>query len=251
MIYGKVLSDCIEREKAGVDYICPAEDRKVLSEMINAINAEYGTNIQYLAELDAFHVFGAGNIVVQYIERFCSESVRAYLIPQLLLDKVKNSDTTILCMYQHFRESNEFISGPDKPSPAHIYTRYDAAFKKLKSKRISDDLLAIISSPRDAFYLPHTLKMLASWKLPELQKHLIHFLKPNAISLHDIGIEADEHTYYPSYPSICRELKFSAIYGLTYYPSKETVDALSIYLCDTDVDIRSAANRAYKKVTAY
>ena len=251
MIHNKVLQDSIEREKAGADYVCPAEDKQILSGLLDTINAECGTNIRYLAELDAFHVFGAGKIIEQNIDRFRSESVKAYLIPQLLLDKVKNSDTIILCMYQHFRKTNEYISEPGKPAPAHIYTRYDAAFTKLKSKRIAENLLAIVSCPRDAFYLPHTVKMLASWRIPELQKTLLRFLKPNAISFDDIGLEANEYTYFPPYPYICRELKFTAIYGLMYYPSKETVDALSNYLCDSDADIRSAANRAYKKVSAH
>lgn len=249
MIPNKVLNDCIEREKAGTDYVCPTEDKSTLLEMLDEINAECATNMKYLAELDAFHVIGAGKIIVKYIDRFSSESVRAYLIPQLLLDKIRDCDRLILRMYLHFRESSEYISAPGNPSPSHICTRYDNAFHKLKSKRIVEDLLNILSSPRDAFYLPLTVKMLASWKVPELEQILLKYLDSDAVSMRDIGLCEDGQTYFPSFAYICRELKFTAMNGLRYYPSEKAVDAICMYVSDIDKDIRLLANKIYKKIS--
>ncbi len=249
MIPSKVLNDAIEREKAGTDYMYPAEDRPILREMLGEINAQCGTNIQYLAELDAYHVIGAGNIIVNYIEQFSSESVRAYLIPQLLLDKIKDCDKLVLHMYLHFRDSKEYIAAPGKPAPAHIYVRYDNAFRKLKSKRIVPDILRILVSPRDAFYLPLTAKMLASWKVPELKQILLNYLAPNAVSMHDVGLCEDGQIYFPSFSDICNELKFTAMNGLVYYPSEETLDAIQMYVSDPNKDLCVFANKIYKKIS--
>ena len=244
-----MLSDCIEREKKGTDYVCPPEDKSTLLEMLGKINVECGTHIEYLAELDAFYVIGAGNIVVDYIDRFSSESVKAYLIPQILLDRIKDCDRLILRLYRNFRDSSEYISAPGIPAPSHIYTRYDAAFHKLKSKRIKMELLNIVSFPRDAFYLPLTVKMLASWKIPELKRILLNYLNPCVVTMLDVGLCEDGQAYSPPFSYIRRELTFTAINCLGYYPSQETADALFTYASDPDKDIRLSANRIYKQIS--
>lgn len=248
MIPNKMLLDCIEREKTGTDYICPPEDKSTLLEMLDEINAKCATNMTYLAELDAFYVIGAGKIILKYIDQFSSESVRAYLIPQLLLDKVRDCDKLILRMYLHFRESGEYISAPGKPSPSHICTRYDNAFYKLKSKRVVVDLINILQSPRDAFYLPLTVKMLASWKVPELERILQDYLRPGTVSMLDVGLYEDGQMYFPSFSFICRELKFTAMNGLSHYHSQETMNTLCLYVSDPDEDIRLTASKTYKKI---
>lgn len=248
LIHNSVLHDCIEREKAGVDYICMGGDRTVLLNMMATINSQKGTNFQYLAELDAFHVLGAGEIIAEYIKQFSSPSVKAYLIPQLVLDKVKDCDKIILQMYLQFRESEEFIAPPGKPAPSHISVRYDNAFRSMKSKRIVDELVGVVLSPRDAFYLPLTVKMLASWKIPELKKALLVYSAPNGISKHDVGLHEDAQVF-PPFSFIRRELRFTAIDGLRYYPSEETLCALQLCLQDSDRDIRVAASRIIKKIS--
>lgn len=248
MIPNKLLVEFIEREKAGQDFVCPVEDRPTLLQMLNEINAKCNANINYLAELDALHVIGAGEIICNYIDKFTSESVKAYLIPQLTFDKIKNCDIIILQMYLHFRESKEYISEPEKPSPSHICSRYDNAFYKLKSKRIVTSLLGILHSPRDLFYLPLTAKMLASWRVAEFEPVLINYLIPNAITMQDVGLYEDGRIYYPPFDFIHREIKFSAINGLGYYHSEETVNMLYTYTSDTDKDIQLAASKAYRKV---
>lgn len=250
MIHNKLLNDCIEKEIAGTDYVCPNADKPVFWAMIGEINAKCNTSVKYLAELDAFHVIGAGAIVAKYIKDFSCESVKAYLIPQLVLDRVTDCDKIIFHMYLQFRKSNEYISAPGKPAPSHICTRYDSAFHTLKSKRIASDIVKVLSSPRDAFYLPLTTKLLASWKVPALKPILLSFLNPGAVTIHNVGLREDEQSCFPPFSYIRRELVFTAIYGLGYYPSIETEAALFGYLSNPDRDIRTAANKIYKKISS-
>lgn len=245
--HNRVLRDSIAREIEGTDYIGKDEDKSLLLSLMDTINTEKGTNIQHLAELDLFHVLGAGEIIARYINQFASEAVKAYLIPQLVLDKVKDCDKIVLQLYLQFQESNEYISLPDRPAPAHIYVRYDNAFRKMKSKRIANDLLRILTYPRNAFYLPLTVNMLASWKILELQNILLMYAMPNNISMEDIGMSEDDQSYFPPFSYICRELRFTAINGLRYYPSDEALNTIRICMHDLDPDIRCAARKVMNK----
>ena len=168
--YSEVLVDSIEREKKGIDYICPKADKELLRELLDEINSHAGTDYHYLAELDAFNIPGAGNIVAKFITEFSSEEVKGYLIPQMVSDKIKDCDKIVLQLYEQFRLSDEYVAKPGEPAPAHIYVRYDNAFKILKPKRLKKNLMEIAHSPRDAFYLPFTMRMLASWKMPEMKE---------------------------------------------------------------------------------
>lgn len=129
--------------------------------------------------------------MAEYIERFSSESVKGYLIPALVSDKVPNCDKLILQLYLHFRSSAEHIAAPQVPSPAHIYIRHDNAFKTLRPKKLAKELTALAHGPRDAFYLPFTMRMLASWKLPEMKNLLISYAMNDWITAQDVGIHDD------------------------------------------------------------
>lgn len=249
MLHEKVLNDLIEREITGADCAYAGEDRTILIDMMDTINSQKGTNIRSLVELDTFHILGAGEIIVNYVDCFSSETVKAYLISHLVLDRVTDCDKIILQLYLRFRKSKEYISPPGKPAPSHIYVRYDNAFRNMKSKRIADALLDVVSSPRDAFYLPLTVGMLASWKLPKLKEILLRYSVPNNILVQDIGIEGNGEPYFPPFAFISKELRFSAINGLKHYPSNEALDALKECALDSDVDIKLAAQRVLKKIS--
>ena len=47
--YSKVLLDSIDREKAGLDYICSEQDRTILDKMFTEINTTLNTNFHYIA----------------------------------------------------------------------------------------------------------------------------------------------------------------------------------------------------------
>ena len=54
--YSKVLIACIEREKNGLDYICPKADKELLHKLLDDINRYAGTDYHYLAELSLIHI---------------------------------------------------------------------------------------------------------------------------------------------------------------------------------------------------
>lgn len=238
--------DSIEREKAGIDYCCTDADRATLRELFKEINAYAGTAIQYLAEIDALNLYGSGQIIARYITKLSSESVKSILIPQLVSDKVKDCDKLLLQLYLHFKASDEYISMPGFPAPAHIYVRYDNAFKALKPKRLKDDLIKLAHNPRDAFYLPFTMRMLASWKVPELKELLILYSSNSNITAQDVGIGENCDAFLPPLAFIKRELRFIAIDGLKYYPSDNISEVIRQYITDSDPDIRAAAQRTLK-----
>ena len=247
--YSKVLIDSIEREQKGLDYICPKADRDLLHKLLDEINIYTGTNYHYLAELDAFNISGAGSIVAKYITEFSSEGIKGYLIPQMVSDKIKDCDKLVFQLYMHFRLSEEYIAKPGEPAPAHIYVRYDNAFKNLKPKRLAETLVELAHNPRDAVYLPLTMRMLASWKLPEMKNLLLSYAANDSISAQDVGIHDGEQVFFPSVESIKRELTFTAINGLKYYPSAEVTDVITSLTSSSDKDIKLAAKRSLMALT--
>ena len=247
-IYNKVLLDSIEREKAGIDYLCDDTDKKLLQVLFEEINKQAGTEFQYLAELDAINVPGAGRLVARYIQNFASESVKSYLLPQMIADKVENCDELILKLYMHFRTSREYISEPGVPAPAHIYVRYDNALRSLKPKRLCDELIRLAYYPRDAFYLPLTMKMLASWRVPELEDIFVLYASGNNVSEQDVGLMNNGEMYCPTISFIKRELRFTGIDCLKYYPTNRALKIAQEYTKDKDPDIRFMAKKTFRKI---
>ena len=236
----------IEEEQSGKQYGCSEGDKDLLRVMISEINSCLGTNLHYLAELDHYHIKGSGEIVSKYIQSFQSESLKAYLIPQISLDKTRDCDLLIYQLYMHFRVSDEYIAKQGKPSPAHIYVRYDNAFRRLKPKRLKAELLALSYNPRDAFYLPLTMRMLASWKLPAMEEILLSYLDGSKITDESVGLPSGAENCFPRLSSFQRELKFTAIEGLKYYPTGRNVELIRMYSNNPDKDISMAAKKSYK-----
>lgn len=247
--YSKVLIDSIEREKNGLDYVCPKADKELLHKLLDEINRYAGTNYHYLAELDAFNIPGAGNIVAKYITSFSSEGVKGYLIPQMVADKIKGCDQLVFQLYMQFKSSDEYIAKPGEPAPAHIYVRYDHAFRTLKPKRLAKELVELARSPRDAFYLPFTMRMLARWRLPEMENILLSYSTYDSFSAQAVGICDSEQPYFPSVEFMKRELTFTAIDGLKYYPSEEARNIVTALAASADKDIQLAAKRTLRALT--
>lgn len=247
--YSKVLIDSIEREIKGLDYICPKADKELLHKLLDEINSYAGTNYHYLAELDAFNISGSGSIVAKYITDFSSEDVKGYLIPQMVSDKIKDCDKLVYQLYMQFRSSDEYVAKPGEPAPAHIYVRYDNAFKRLKPKRLAEQLIDLARNPRDAFYLPFTMRMLASWKIPEMKNILLSYSANDSFSAQDFDIDDSEQPYFPPLECMKRELIFTAINGLKYYPSAEVIDVITSLATSADKDIRLMAKRILRALT--
>lgn len=241
--------DSIEREKKGLDYFCPEADKELLHGLLEEINTYAGINFHYLAELAAFNIPGSGNIIAKYITNFSSESVKGFLIPQMVSDKIKDCDKLIIQLYLHFRSSDEFIGKPGGSSPAHICVSYDNAFRKLKPKRFAKDLINLAHHPRDAYYLPFTMRMLASWKKPEMKDLLISYSRDDCFTGQDVGFDEMTARNCELLEFMKRELRFTAIHGLKYYPSAEVMDIITSFASSTDRDIQLAAKRTLKTLT--
>jgi len=244
--YPIVLQASIESEIAGEDYICSEKDRNLLKDLFEDINNYASTDFHYLAELDTFSIEGVSDIALKHIEKFESEAIRKILMWQVVADKIKDCDKYVLKWYLHFKESNEYISKPNTPSPAHIYAGYDNAFTRLKPKRLKDELLKLAYNPRDFHYLPLTMQMLSSWKLPELLDVLISYLDDETITFESVGLGSGVENVYPSLEFIKKEAKFTALYGLRYYPSEYTRDLIINYIEDPNPDIRELAKKTLR-----
>ena len=247
--YSTILFDSIEREKSGIDYRCNDNDRDILLELFRAINLSCGTNIRYIAEIDHYSIPGAAEIIAKYIDKLSSQSLIAYLLPNLADKTVNSCDKLVIELYRRFKKSDEYIPKPGSPASAHIYVRYDNAIRQLKPKRLKQELLQLSQTPRDFFYLPFTMKMLASWKLQEFEETLHRYAVPNCVSPEELGIADTDGEYSPSFPFIYREIRFSAIQGLRNYPSENTLKILEMCVADNDVDIQDVAKTILKKIS--
>lgn len=251
--YGPYLQDAIEREKVRAALRYSQEDQEMLDEMLGKITYN-GRRLHYLAELDCFSRTGWGPILASYIHNFSSEEIRSCLIPQIVSDRVSDCDRLVLDLYMHFRNSDEYFSEPGECSPAGIYIRYDNAFRILKPKRLKKELLQLAYNPHDAHRLPFTMRLLASWKMPEMRDVLMNYANGNNITPETCGVLGNDQTQIPLdltqqfFEVMKRDLTFKAIYGLKYYPSEETERIILSFMDNPDVDIRASAQKTLKSL---
>ena len=117
---------------------------------------------------------------------------------------------------------------------------------RMAPKKLKNELVKLARNPRDAFYLPFTMRMLSSWRIPEMEALLISYSSVNSITPQDVGITESEKPYFPPFEFIKRELIFTAIAGLKYYPSAEALDIITALAADSDPDIKVAAQKTLK-----
>ena len=244
-VYPKMLQASIENEKKGIEYDYNHNDGLVLAEMTSEIKSTLGYNIRYLAEIDAYNLKGAGTIMAKYFDRFESEGVRAYILPQIIEDKVKESFDIARRGYISFKNSSYYISGIGETAPAYIYVRYDNSFKRLKPKKNKNQLMELITSPRDAFYLTFTVGMLASWKVENIEPLLLQYFHSDKISAEELGIN-DYDEYYPSVSYIRDSLRYIAIDGLRYYPSEANYALIKSLLKSDNKNVIAACKKSLR-----
>ena len=133
-------------------------------------------------------------------------------MPKIINDRTKKCDILLLHLYKQFRLSNDYSCVNEKITNSHITVHYDNEFLQMKSKRIAKDLISILKNPLDAYYLPLTLRKIASWKIEGFENILNKY-----VSL--------IKNYYDGnyFTSICkiidiRELTFTVIACLKYCP---------------------------------
>jgi hypothetical protein len=211
-----LLQYYIEQEKENNAFCVSSHDREVLNLLLAEINETTDVDFHYLAELEACSVKGAGEIVKKYIADFDSEYVRSYLLHHLVNDRITDCDKLIYQLYLHFKSSDLYIPSIGQTSNLAIRIRYDNTFRKLKPKRLKTALKSLAFNPRDAFYLPFTMQMLASWRLSDLEQLFISYMDAANITSQSIGLPEHSDDYHPSLSYIRRQLKFTSIYSLKY-----------------------------------
>ena len=244
--YGKVLRDLIEGEKQGKHYPYSQKDRVMLDAMFHEINRYAGTNFHYLAELDVYNIAGSGTIIARYLWRLETQTARAFLVPQLVSDRIKDCDKLVLDLYLDYKKSDICTLDPAGKSSVAIYVRYDNAFRKLKPKRLKQELLALAADPQDAYRLPLTMQMLSSWKLPEMYSILVRYANSENTTPEQLGFLADTQERHRRIENIKRDLQFVSIWGLKYYPTQEAIKILSGFTQSPDKDIVLAARKTLK-----
>lgn len=234
-----ILLSCIEDEKNGIGYVYSEEDGKILKQIFSELNNRLSTNYhyQYLAELSCLNIVGAGEIYAKYIKSISSQIVRAYLVHQIVSDRVSDVDKLILDLYISFKNSDDYTASPYFPSET-----YDNAFRRLKPKRLKKELTELVKNPKDAYLMPFTVRMLASWKIPEIRDLLMLFLNSENISAKNVGIEEND---YSRLSFARRQLKFDAIYGLRYYGDPNPI---KVFCDSSDQDISLSAKKSLKYI---
>lgn len=237
-----VLRSSIEREKAGLDYCYGPEDRERLQEMLEEGNRKLGTNLYYLAEIDAYDLAGAGEIFCRYIDGFQSESVRAYLLPQIIADKVPGCDALLLRLYRHFQSSPEFLPVNGR-LPAHIYVRYDNAFRKRKPKKLEAELLTLAQDPVSFFYLPFTMELLARWRAPSMAGLLLAYGsgKAQLPAAFRQGLSERQLAFAE------RQIRFTVIACSSYFPTEAVAELVEGFARQGDPDLCQAVEKARRR----
>jgi len=231
----------MQRELNGEVY--DEHDHEILQKICSEINALAGTNIRFLFELDRLNVPGAGFIIAKYIGQLHSEWAKACLLDPMVQDRIPNGDKMLLSLFKAFDCSEDSFHRPE----AH-YVRYDNAICRLKSKKIKFELLALAYEPNFAIQLPFTMRMLASWKLPEMKDLLLLYLSKSSIDLSSVkGYEGVQGSARE--PFLRRKLILRAFNGLKYYPSEDVYNAILPFTNDEDADIRASAIKAIKYIT--
>lgn len=239
---GFLWQEALKREIERKDRIFSPEDDIVFQEMLEEINAS-GYDIHYLATFDFYNIPNIGEIVKKYIFRFQSENIRSALIEQLVFSRVPDCGEILLELYLHYRQST-----CKTPTNAGIIVRYDNAFNRCKPKRIKNELLELLSVPINAYYLPFTLKMLSSWKIPECQEILLRYLHPENISASDLEIAEDTEDLLARLQYRQKQLRCSAILNLRYYPTDEIISILENITHETDRDFCRAAEKSLQYI---
>lgn len=221
-------------------------DSELLIQLLEEINSCAGTEFSTLFELDKYIVLGAGDIIRKYIYLFESEEIRSCLLGNLINDRRKDCAQQVYRLYMHFKASEDYNPPAGVPGPFSIYISYDNAFKRLKPKIIKKELIELARNPRDALYLYHTMCMLASWKIPELESVFLSYFDGSGVTLESLGLPSESEEFHPPFSFIKKQLKFCAIHCLRYYPTEHNINLLRDCLNDSNKDICSAAEKSLR-----
>ena len=218
-------------------------DQELMEKMCKEINDSLSCSIklEHISQFHHYHIIGSGEIVKNYVKKFDSEYIRAELMLQMVHDHIEGCAELIYEMYLNFKESEWYLTGGVEGS------LYDNAFWRLKPKRLRKNLVDFAYYPRDVYYLPLTIRMLCSWKLPEMEERLYFYADEMNITAEMVGLSSDGTERNQQELSwIRRQTSFLPFTGLKYYPSEKAEAFIQKWLDGSDKDKKMAAIKTYK-----
>lgn len=243
-----LLKLSIEEEKAGKAYTCSEEDNELIESLIKDINNFAGTDFHYLMELFYHTIDGVGEIVARYMKLLKSETVKAYLLFQIVHSKLKDKDRIIYDLYVNFKKSDEYTDTKTQPTSAFIFVQYDNAFKKLKPKKLKSELVELAKCPRDVLNLPLTMRMISTWGISEMDKLFLRYFDDASITSDLLGVVVQSEEDERRFQLMKNELLYTAMNVLACYPSEANRQTIKKYTYDSNMNISSAAKKQLRKI---
>ncbi len=245
--YEKKLKLYIQLEKEGKLFDFSDNDRILLSELCSLINKELNYDVHYISQLYLYNYYGSGYFIDNYIEKFESEKIKSYLSRQIVGEKVENCARKIMNLYLHFKTSDEYKT-LDRDINFITCLNYDWDFMELRSKKIKKELLELACNLRDAVYLMGTMKMLSTWRLPEMEIIAKKYLEIEKYTYNDFYINENDPLRDESLRVFKEDLKELGVYCLRYYPTEENKKIVEKYLYSEGSYINNIAASSLRKM---
>lgn len=242
-----ILDLAIEDEIMGISYYKSSYDKPIIKQLMEDINIHKNTNYRYLAQLDILKIDDINDIIIKYIDEFQSSHIKVILLKQLVLGQYDKKEDLAINLYNDFKKSKYYISDIGESSCHHIYNIYDNILSNFNYKKDKIKLLCVIKNPRDAFYLPLTLKMMAQLKIDEMKEILIKFLD-SAFITRKVGSQFNDELYDPNLSQIKRTLKLYALEYLKYYPTEDVHNIVIKYESNKDLEIQKIARKTLNHI---
>lgn len=210
-------------------------DGLLIQDMVMEINTAVNGRFRGYSDIVDQYIQGAGEIVLKYICLFEEQMVRASLLHHLVGNKaysikaVKHAPEIVWKLYEACRDSKEYAVWG-------VQRYYDDAFVRLRSKVLADRLIESIKNPLEFSALSRTVKMLATWKKPELEAILLDVLENPKKMEEYLKAPAVQGRFGFDQQQMERECRrwntisvLKAVVGIQHYPSKRAIQLLRQY----------------------
>ena len=240
----------IKDYEAHLDNVAPlmeSDDQLIMNELICEINNTCHVKIRGFSDLCDSYIKGAGSIIAKHINCFHSHLIRSALVFHLVGSKkhecgrVNGCEQIIWNLYNEYRNSVPFVDNS-------IMMEFDSAFAQLKSKKLLDQLVSLAQDPYLFSFFPQTMKMLARWRDPSMEKVIMgYFANPGLVKTQiamSLGRSADDASILQrEYSRWDSHGQYTVIICLRYYPSIQVLDKLTQFEALTVEDMEKSLSK--------
>lgn len=240
----------IKDYEAHLDNVAPlmeSDDQLIMNELIREINNTCHVKIRGFSDLCDSYIKGAGSIITKHINCFHSHLIRSALVFHLVGSKkhecgrVNGCEQIIWNLYNEYRNSVPFVDNS-------IMMEFDSAFAQLKSKKLLDQLVSLAQDPYLFSFFPQTMKMLARWRDPSMEKVIMgYFANPGLVKTQiamSLGRSADDASILQrEYSRWDSHGQYTVIICLRYYPSIQGLDKLTQFEALTVEDMEKSLSK--------